>query len=77
MFITMCSQLQFLTSGGGSKAWRGDINQWNPNELKFYYDGQGFMTLRITEDEIDVAFYDVFGEILHEWSTSKYTLKDS
>ncbi|CAI9296612.1 unnamed protein product [Lactuca saligna] len=71
------SELQFLTSGGGSKAWRGDINQWNPNELKFYYDGQGFMTLRITEDEIGVAFYDVFGEILHEWSTSKYTNKDS
>lgn len=73
----MCSQLQFLTSGGGSKAWGGVINQWDPNEMKFYYDGQGFMTLRVTENEISVAFYDVFGEIIHKWSSSKYTQMDS
>ncbi|XP_076907752.1 purple acid phosphatase 8-like isoform X1 [Bidens hawaiensis] len=71
------SQLQFLTSGGGSKAWRGEINQWNPNEMKLYYDGQGFMTLRVTEDEIGVAFYDLFGEIIHTWSNSKHTHMDS
>ncbi|GKB51544.1 hypothetical protein Tco_0902297 [Tanacetum coccineum] len=34
------SQLQFLISGGGSKAWNGAINPWNPYEMKFYYDGQ-------------------------------------
>lgn len=73
----MCSQIQFLTSGAGSKAWRGDINEWDTNQMKFYYDGQGFMTLRITEVEINVAFYDVFGKILHEWSTKKYTHMDS
>ncbi|KAI3734145.1 hypothetical protein L6452_13608 [Arctium lappa] len=71
------SQLQFLTSGGGSKAWRGEINNWDPNEMKFYYDGQGFMTLGITENEVNVAFYDVVGKILHTWSTSKYTHMDS
>ncbi|KAL8218502.1 hypothetical protein R6Q57_021906 [Mikania cordata] len=73
------SQLQFLTSGGGSKAWRGEINQLNTNEMKFYYDGQGFMTLRVTESEISVDFYDVFGEIIHSWRTSKskYTHMDS
>ncbi|GJR24274.1 UvrD-like helicase, ATP-binding domain, P-loop containing nucleoside triphosphate hydrolase [Tanacetum coccineum] len=71
------SQIQFLTSGGGSKAWRGDINQWNHNEMEFYYDGQGFMTLRVTENEIGVAFYDVFREVIHKWSTTKYTHMDS
>ncbi|KAF5795355.1 putative Acid phosphatase [Helianthus annuus] len=71
------SQLQFLTSGGGSKAWRGEVNQWDPKEMKFYYDGQGFMTLRVTDNEISVAFYNVFGEIIHSWRTSKYTHMDS
>nr|XP_043638580.1 purple acid phosphatase 8-like [Erigeron canadensis] len=72
------SHLQFLTSGGGSKAWRGDINKWpDQNEMKFYYDGQGFMTLGVTENTISVAFYDVFGEIIHSWSTSKYTYMDA
>ena len=73
----MRSQIQFLTSGGGSKAWRGDVNQWNPNEMKFYYDGQGFMTLRVTENEINVAFYDIFGKVIYKWSTTKYTRMDS
>lgn len=65
------SPIQFLTSGGGSKAWRGDVQWWNPEELKFYYDGQGFMSVQITASQVDVAFYDVFGEVLHKWSTSK------
>ncbi|KAJ0897821.1 putative Acid phosphatase [Helianthus annuus] len=71
------SQLQFLTSGGGSKAWKGDVNQWDPNEMKLYYDGQGFMALRVTVNEIGVTFYDVFGEIIHSWKTSKYTHMDA
>ncbi|RVW34564.1 Purple acid phosphatase 3 [Vitis vinifera] len=53
------SPIQFLTSGGGSKAWRGDVQWWNPEELKFYYDGQGFMSVQITASQVDVAFYDV------------------
>ncbi|OMO60826.1 hypothetical protein CCACVL1_23856 [Corchorus capsularis] len=65
------SPIQFLTSGGGSKAWRGDINWWNPQEMKFYYDGQGFMSVQMTQTELDVIFYDVFGNVLHKWSTSK------
>ncbi|KAI3778747.1 hypothetical protein L2E82_08130 [Cichorium intybus] len=70
------SQIQFLTSGGGSKAWRDEFNQWDPNQLKFYYDGQGFMSLHIYEDKIGAIFYDVYGVILHEWSTNKFTCKD-
>ncbi|QHO60201.1 Purple acid phosphatase [Arachis hypogaea] len=29
------SPIQFLTSGGGSKAWRGVVNWWKPEEMKF------------------------------------------
>ncbi|KAK2986649.1 hypothetical protein RJ640_010105, partial [Escallonia rubra] len=65
------SPLQFLTSGGGSKAWRGDISWWNPNTMKFYYDGQGFMAMQITMAQVDIIFYDIFGSALHKWSTSK------
>ncbi|KAK9226503.1 hypothetical protein WN943_011551 [Citrus x changshan-huyou] len=65
------SGIQFLTSGGGSKAWKGDIDWWNPKEDKFYYDGQGFMSVQITPTEVDVAFYNIFGNVIHKWSTSK------
>ncbi|XVF43466.1 hypothetical protein PTKIN_Ptkin02bG0042100 [Pterospermum kingtungense] len=65
------SPIQFLTSGGGSKAWRGVVNWWNPKEMKFYHDGQGFMSVQVTQTEVDVKFYDVFGNVLHQWSTSK------
>ncbi|XP_042046765.1 purple acid phosphatase 4-like [Salvia splendens] len=64
------SPLQFLTSGGGSKAWRG-VYEWpNPKEMKFFYDGQGFMTLDITHHQISLNFYDIFGNILHKWSVT-------
>ncbi|KAK9277276.1 hypothetical protein L1049_006816 [Liquidambar formosana] len=65
------SQIQFLTSGGGSKAWRGDVKWWNPEELKFYYDGQGFMLVQMTQRKAKIVFYDVFGNALHKWSISK------
>ncbi|XP_044488475.1 purple acid phosphatase 8-like [Mangifera indica] len=65
------SGIEFLTSGGGSKAWRGDVKWWNPQEMKFYYDGQGFVSVQITETQIDVIFYDIFGNVLHKWSTTK------
>ncbi|KAM4119852.1 hypothetical protein ACJW30_03G090900 [Castanea mollissima] len=65
------SQIQFLTSGGGSKAWRGDIREWNPEELKLYYDGQGLMSMQITQTHGDIVFYDVFGNVLHKWGISK------
>ncbi|KAM4109017.1 hypothetical protein ACB094_03G089600 [Castanea mollissima] len=64
-------QIQFLTSGGGSKAWRGDIREWNPEELRLYYDGQGFMSMQITQTLVDIVFYDVFGNVLHKWGISK------
>lgn len=67
----MCSGIQFLTSGGGSKSWRGDVNWWSPQEMKFYYDGQGFMSVQMTAAEVDIKFYDIFGHVLHKWTASK------
>ncbi|KAL8136333.1 hypothetical protein V2J09_002334 [Rumex salicifolius] len=71
------SQLQFLTSGGGSKAWRGDIKWWNPKEMKFYHDGQGFMSAQVTDTQLSLVFYDVFGSALHAWSTTSKALYSS
>lgn len=71
------SPLQFLTSGGGSKAWRGDVKWWNPNEMKLYYDGQGFMAVQMTQTQVDVMFYDIFGNVLHKWSRTKPELYTS
>jgi tartrate-resistant acid phosphatase type 5 len=65
------SRIQFLTSGAGSKAWKGDIEWLNPNEMKFYYDGQGFMSVQITQTRVDIAYYDIKGHVLHKWGTSK------
>lgn len=61
-----------MTSGAGSKAWRGDLKGNNRrNGLKFFYDGQGFMSMHLTQTEAQIAFYDVFGNVLHSWTTSK------
>ncbi|KAE8719207.1 Purple acid phosphatase 7 [Hibiscus syriacus] len=66
------SGIQFMTSGGGSRAWRGDDGTWNnPQEMKLYHDGQGFMSVEMTKTELNIKFYDVFGDVLHKWSTSK------
>ncbi|KAL2242857.1 UNVERIFIED_CONTAM: Purple acid phosphatase 17 [Sesamum indicum] len=68
------SPIQFLTSGAGSKAWRGDVDKSNKEGLKFFYDGQGFMSVRLTQSDVEIIFYDVFGRVLHEWTTSKHQL---
>ncbi|KAL5545087.1 hypothetical protein UlMin_008871 [Ulmus minor] len=65
------SPLQFLTSGAGSKAWRGDTKGLNKEGIKFFYDGQGFMSVQLTQTEAKFAFYDVFGKALHRWNRSK------
>ncbi|RDX60560.1 Purple acid phosphatase 8, partial [Mucuna pruriens] len=48
------SGIQFLTSGGGSKAWRGVVKWWKPEEMKLYYDGQGFISVQVNETEIEL-----------------------
>ncbi|KAF5750070.1 Purple acid phosphatase 3 [Tripterygium wilfordii] len=69
------SDIQYLTSGGGSKSWKGDVDPLNHKEIKLYYDGQGFMSAQITQTQIDVAFYDIFGNVMHKWSTYKQLLR--
>ncbi|XP_010551230.1 PREDICTED: purple acid phosphatase 4 [Tarenaya hassleriana] len=70
------SRIQFLTSGGGSKAWRGYYKWDKPDEMKFFYDGQGFMSVRITRTEMGAVFYDASGNVLHEWDTTKELYMD-
>ncbi|KAK1264011.1 Purple acid phosphatase 17 [Acorus gramineus] len=67
------SPIQFLTSGGGSKAWRGVFNS-NRDGLHFFYDGQGFMSLQLTQSSVEVVFYNTNGDALHKWSMSKEPL---
>ncbi|CAN6295836.1 unnamed protein product [Urochloa humidicola] len=64
------SPIQYITSGGGSKAWRG-VFQPNKDKLQFFYDGQGFMSLQLNQEQAHFIFYDVSGNILYQWSTSK------
>ncbi|PON96794.1 Acid phosphatase, type [Trema orientale] len=65
------SPIQFLTSGAGSKAWRGDIKGLNKEGVSFFYDGQGFMSVQLTPTEAEIAFYDVLGRVLHRLNKSK------
>ncbi|KAL3655078.1 Purple acid phosphatase 17 [Castilleja foliolosa] len=65
------SPIQFLTSGAGSKAWRGDLKNLNEETLKFFYDGQGFMSVQLTKSDAEIVFYDVMGRVLHRWTRSK------
>lgn len=72
------SPIQFLTSGAGSKAWRGDIKELNSDDgLKFFYDGQGFMSVQLTRSEAEIKFYDVFGNVLHKLNKVKQQLHSS
>ncbi|KAJ7975292.1 Purple acid phosphatase [Quillaja saponaria] len=65
------SHIQFLTSGAGSKAWRGDTKGLNREGLNFFYDGQGFMSVQLTPTDAEIEFYGVFGKVLHRLNTSK------
>ncbi|KAH9724565.1 Purple acid phosphatase 17 [Citrus sinensis] len=65
------SPIQFLTSGAGSKAWRGNIKEENGDGLNFFYDGQGFMSVKLTQFEAEIKFYDVHGKVLHGWNKIK------
>ncbi|XP_027193563.1 purple acid phosphatase 17-like [Cicer arietinum] len=65
------SPIQFLTSGAGSKAWRGDIEETNRKDVNFFYDGQGFMSVQLTQTDAIILFYDVFGKVLHRIISSK------
>ncbi|XP_020595910.1 purple acid phosphatase 17-like [Phalaenopsis equestris] len=67
------SSLHYLTSGGGSKAWRG-IYIPNDDKLQFFYDGQGFLSMQLTKTSVTTVFNDAFGQALHELSLTKQFL---
>ncbi|KAL5702796.1 acid phosphatase [Ranunculus cassubicifolius] len=64
------SKIQYFTSGGGSKAWKGDFEK-NKYGLEFYHDGQGFMAVKLAPNKAQIRFYDVFGKVLHKVDVSK------
>ncbi|KAM3384151.1 hypothetical protein ACQJBY_008671 [Aegilops geniculata] len=64
------SPLQYLTSGGGSKAW-GGVYAPGADKVEFFHDGQGFMSLRLTATDARLAFYDVAGAVRHTWGHTK------
>ncbi|KAG8090657.1 hypothetical protein GUJ93_ZPchr0011g28489 [Zizania palustris] len=66
------SPLQLVTSGGGSKAWAGKFKETS-DKLEFMYDGQGFLSMRLTAAEASFAFHDVAGAVLHSWKLTKPT----
>lgn len=39
--------------------------------MKFYYDGQGFMSVELTQTNGRIAFHDVLGKVLHSLDLSK------
>ncbi|CAI8595076.1 unnamed protein product [Vicia faba] len=65
------SPMQFLVSGAGSKAWRGDVQKNNRKDVNFFYDGQGFMSVQLTQTDANIVFYDVNGQVLHSAMYSK------
>ncbi|KAI4352072.1 hypothetical protein L6164_006358 [Bauhinia variegata] len=65
------SPIGFLTSGAGSKAWRGYTQGLNRKGLNFFYDGQGFMSVQLTQTDANIEFYDVSGNVLHRLTASK------
>ncbi|KAH7656594.1 Acid phosphatase protein [Dioscorea alata] len=64
------SPIQYFTSGAGSKAWRG-VRKQNADDLKFFYDGQGFMSMNFTKTDVKIVFYDVNGQSLYPWNMTK------
>jgi len=67
----VCSPIQFLVSGAGSKAWRGDVRETTGNGVNFFYDGQGFMSVQLSGTDATIVFYDVSGQVLHKTTSSK------
>ncbi|KAL5721814.1 acid phosphatase [Ranunculus cassubicifolius] len=65
------SPIEFLTSGAGSKAWRGDVDETHKDGVNFFYDGQGFMSMQLTENDAKIEYYDVFGKVLYSRSKFK------
>jgi tartrate-resistant acid phosphatase type 5 len=47
------------------------VFQPNKDKLRFFYDGQGFMSLQLNREHAQFIFYDVSGTVLYQWRSSK------
>ncbi|EFJ25933.1 hypothetical protein SELMODRAFT_228150 [Selaginella moellendorffii] len=65
------SPIHFITSGGGSKAWKGISPPQNSNGLQFYYDGQGFVSFSVAESWLQIVYYNIYGEAVHKVRLTK------
>ncbi|CAK9212366.1 unnamed protein product [Sphagnum jensenii] len=68
------SPVHFLTSGGGSKAWRGTKPLINAEEdfgLRFYYDGQGFAAVTMLPTEVHIDLYNISGQVMYSMNLQK------
>ncbi|XP_026421065.1 purple acid phosphatase 7-like isoform X1 [Papaver somniferum] len=63
-------RIEFVTSGGGSKAWKNDFIE-EKEGLNFYHDGQGFVSMGLTQTVAKIVFYDVFGQVVHHFNMYK------
>ncbi len=72
--FVVCSPVHFLTSGGGSEAWRGtkpDINAEEDFSLPFYYDSQGFAAVTMLPTEVCIDLYNISGEVMYSMNLQK------
>ncbi|KAL3688414.1 hypothetical protein R1sor_014723 [Riccia sorocarpa] len=67
------SNLHFVTSGGGSKAWDGLRPRSGEDNVLFAYDGQGFAAISVGPKELILSFHDVLGDSIY--STHLYKPK--
>lgn len=66
------SKLRYITSGGGSKAWKGIRSLDTENGNQFYYDGQGFAAVSVGPSSLRMTFEDAFGKRLHSFELRKF-----
>ena len=43
----------------------------NMNGVEMYYDGQGFMSMKINETNLHAIFYNIEGNVIHKLEMSK------
>ncbi|KAH9569640.1 hypothetical protein CY35_02G001200 [Sphagnum magellanicum] len=68
------SPVHFLTSGGGSKAWRGTKPHINAEEdfsPRFCYDAQGFAAVTMLPTEVHIDLYNISGQVMYSMNLQK------
>jgi tartrate-resistant acid phosphatase type 5 len=71
------SDVHFITSGGGSKAWQGMQTPTEEDGLQFGYDGQGFVSVSMTVASLHLQFHDALGSTLYSLDLKKTKSKSS